>query len=636
MLRDGAAQGPHSAETLRQAVLDRRLVKDDLIWRLGWEDWREAGTLVGLFLPPKLDPATIAASDSVERADANSAALATCISPPLPDSAKHIARTHAPALQASHKDALVPDLGSTSGADLTLPGVANYSTSRNYLVRHWRGELSLPVAFWVNGLLFKILFTIATALFFAFLPLIGMSTTIAAVIVGLLLLALLLWVWQGVGVWRSATHHKDRGGRAFWAGLAQIMVVLGALHGLLDLSQSFLPATLEYARIALGDQDLGDTRLRLLRDGTEIELSGGIKFGTAEKLAALLETAPQVRALRLDSHGGRIGEADRIAQIVRARKLITYVSDHCESACTHIFLAGRERWMAAGAKLGFHQPDFPGMTALERMTMLRDERATLIAAGLPKSFADRAMATPPSSMWYPSGQALLEAHIISGISSADAPAGSQTAASPQAAIRWKLIMQKFPALDTLQRSDPKLYQWLESNFSEAVRLGRSQDEVTELFRGYYEGIVGDFLPRAASDMIMERNDITLDYLKILRRSDSQSCFVYLSGDKATSRSILSALAPDVARREAAFDRKLLEAGRQDNVPPTSIDVATIQRNVFATARHSAIWQDDLLDAKTLTFEQYKRFCDMNILFYETIKALPRNEAVSLLRNLYSQ
>jgi hypothetical protein len=23
--------------------------------------------------------------------------------------------------------------------------------SRNYLMRHWRGELSLPISYWVNG-----------------------------------------------------------------------------------------------------------------------------------------------------------------------------------------------------------------------------------------------------------------------------------------------------------------------------------------------------------------------------------------------------------------------------------------------------------------------------------------------------
>jgi len=36
---------------------------------------------------------------------------------------------------------------------------------RNYFVRHWRGELSLPVSYWLNGLIVVILTVALTVAF---------------------------------------------------------------------------------------------------------------------------------------------------------------------------------------------------------------------------------------------------------------------------------------------------------------------------------------------------------------------------------------------------------------------------------------------------------------------------------------
>src|SRR6185369_12618268 len=110
--------------------------------------------------------------------------------------------------------------------------------------------------------------------------------------------------------------------------------------------------------------------LRLIRDGSEAEIAGGLKFGVAAQAAALFASAPNLKVLHLNSPGGRVGEAIELAELVRARGLATYSATSCVSACTVVFAAGRERYLRAGARLGFHRGIFAGNENAEAMRKL--------------------------------------------------------------------------------------------------------------------------------------------------------------------------------------------------------------------------------------------------------------------------
>jgi hypothetical protein len=78
--------------------------------------------------------------------------------------------------------------------------------SRNYFVRHWRGELSLPVSYWLNGVLGGLMIGVIVG-GLAYLirirddaqPLMWLASLTMTWVAGALLA-----VWQTVGVWRSA------------------------------------------------------------------------------------------------------------------------------------------------------------------------------------------------------------------------------------------------------------------------------------------------------------------------------------------------------------------------------------------------------------------------------------------------
>jgi hypothetical protein len=100
--------------------------------------------------------------------------------------------------------------------------------------------------------------------------------------------------------------------------------------------------------------------IRIMRNGTEAEITGGFKYGLTDDFLKLVRASPQIKVVHLNSIGGRIGEAEKLSKLIRDRRLNTYTSSSCLSACTIAFAGGRERWIHRRAKLGFHGPAFPG------------------------------------------------------------------------------------------------------------------------------------------------------------------------------------------------------------------------------------------------------------------------------------
>jgi hypothetical protein len=107
-----------------------------------------------------------------------------------------------------------------------------------------------------------------------------------------------------------------------------------------------------------------------------------------------------VRTVRLNSNGGRLAEAQKISDMIRARGLSTFVTNQCVSVCTIVFLGGKQRYLLSTAKLGFHQASLRGMTADDQRIAIAREEARLQHFGLSHAFAERANATGPSQMCF--------------------------------------------------------------------------------------------------------------------------------------------------------------------------------------------------------------------------------------------
>jgi uncharacterized membrane protein (UPF0127 family) len=312
----------------------------------------------------------------------------------------------------------------SGAAELTQPPKSH--KKQNYFTRHWRGELSLPISYWLNGTAASIgsIFVIVlikhvTDFKNDFYPAASLSSMI-----GIWIALSIIITWQAVGVWRSAKHYQRS--KKVWGGVAQFFVVIGVLRAITDFALHGAPEIGETFKIYMGDEEVGKHAFRVLQNGKELEFSGGITFGTAKEFRQFLDAMPDVNIVRLESHGGRILEAQRIGDLIKIRRLDTYVSDDCLSACTIVFLSGTHRLIEPRAKLGFHQPDFPGLTDEERRLIIDNERARLLNLGVSALFAEKALSTPPTEMWVPTPGKLLDEHIVTRvIYSADPNASPQ-------------------------------------------------------------------------------------------------------------------------------------------------------------------------------------------------------------------
>ncbi len=120
---------------------------------------------------------------------------------------------------------------------MTTSTTTTSPTQANYFVRHWRGELALPISYWVNGVVIGILLAVLSIATVYLGRALGRRTGIvlAATLMVFFLLDIAHLAWGGVGVWRSSTNYQRAGRPAVWAILAKIAVVLGAIRLVINL-----------------------------------------------------------------------------------------------------------------------------------------------------------------------------------------------------------------------------------------------------------------------------------------------------------------------------------------------------------------------------------------------------------------
>jgi hypothetical protein len=105
----------------------------------------------------------------------------------------------------------------------------------NFVLRHWRGDLSLPTSVWVNGVVFGLVWRLLpyplTFFWTMFRPPGGTWPILGLILCGIL--GAILTLWTVVGIWRSSESY---GGRAVWRWLARVAAVLMAIATLAQIA----------------------------------------------------------------------------------------------------------------------------------------------------------------------------------------------------------------------------------------------------------------------------------------------------------------------------------------------------------------------------------------------------------------
>lgn len=104
----------------------------------------------------------------------------------------------------------------------------------NWLLKHWQGQYSLAVSFWVNTVLVNFILSLPFSFLFIGLLQAGEGNLFLRVLLNYQLFHIFVSVWQAVGVYRASARSESRG-RTFWVFAARVAVIVWTANAVLSV-----------------------------------------------------------------------------------------------------------------------------------------------------------------------------------------------------------------------------------------------------------------------------------------------------------------------------------------------------------------------------------------------------------------
>jgi hypothetical protein len=303
--------------------------------------------------------------------------------------------------------------------------------------------------------------------------------------------------------------------------------------------RSTMPRATAAKPTAFNGAEPGDDKIKikLSEDGKVIFVAGEFVAGSYRKFARILKSAPAVRTVHLGSPGGIVLEGFLMSALVRERKLNTYVETACSSSCTQVLVAGVDRAAAPRAKVGFHASAFvdedeaeeanpspfkakdsnpaseksgekkpaENLAQIARKPVVPDEnddlvfKLSFIRSGVKQSFITRAFTTPHEDIWYPSITEMIEAHVLTRLSS-----GREIKVAPGIGIARDVIetaLLKKSLWQSAKVLRPDLYEASVVDAIESSQTGSTQAEALRVADTALEDRLFPAIDNASVDIV---------------------------------------------------------------------------------------------------------------------------------------
>ncbi len=288
-------------------------------------------------------------------------------------------------------------------------------TGANYVIRHWRGDLSLPRSYWVNLVALRLALGGLEYGVLSFAHQVDDPRPIVLAGAVLDLAICLVFVWQVVGVINCARKTKLRSTDHFWPNVAFVLVLLGIVATITKLP-TLLPAIWSEFTMALVPDPYNRYSFDISGDGTTLYVRGTLGFSFPAEFKSQLKEHPQVHTVIFDSLGGRMHSGLLVGEILSQGSYSTQVETKCASACVFAFMGGTHRTLGPLAKMGFHHPGWPSMISEQYVQAeITHEKEFLGRRGVRSDFIEHAYATAFKDLWVPTTKELFDAGIINGV-----------------------------------------------------------------------------------------------------------------------------------------------------------------------------------------------------------------------------
>ncbi len=283
----------------------------------------------------------------------------------------------------------------------------------SYLKNHWLGKQSLKQSLILNGLMpLAVLLTVQHTLLE---PLTLNNTSLRLPLLLVMAILYLTLITMAVVSVNRKTRIQDTliysaGYHVMACNTLLFMAACVAAINLVDINTHGVKTetTIKQAFTAIA----------LSKDKTtpgHHRLSGAITPSSPRLLQQYLQQHPDLTTLILSSTGGNIFAARAMANAIKVRGINTHVNDQCFSACTLIFIGGKQRSANSSAQLGFHGYQYhladPNLYGAVQDQEQKDAQF-FANQGVPTGFIEKMFRTRPPDLWKPTTQELLTANIL--------------------------------------------------------------------------------------------------------------------------------------------------------------------------------------------------------------------------------
>ena len=277
---------------------------------------------------------------------------------------------------------------------------------QGYFSRHWHGELSLAKSYWINFWFFSIVLTLFLVFWMTLSinesPIFYSRSTLIIVAT----IYLIIYPWQVIGLWRSATNTTEKTGKTFWPRIVKFLVIMGVLGSFsAEMQDKEWYKQLYYDAFILSKAKNYDVSVK---EGI-ITINGDFDYGISDKVEEILKNDQSVEFITLNSDGGLLYEAKKLSKLILLNSLNTHTNDGCRSACTIAYISGNTRYIYKNADLGFHQYSIARPNArVDKSTLLdllndqQEDAKFFQKRGVSKIFTDQMYKYEADDMWYPS------------------------------------------------------------------------------------------------------------------------------------------------------------------------------------------------------------------------------------------
>lgn len=404
--------------------------------------------------------------------------------------------------------------------------------NKNFIQKHWDGDYSLPVSYWLISNVLVGAITLFSMLLIEFLDNLSPSLTFNFwIILAQLILYSLILLWSFRGTWMAASKFK---GNKIWSKIVFLVIFLGTVNTVNTVNKYYIPILKSHSEFMFGGDHLGKVSLEVLDNGNTLKIEGIFGNGSYSKINNYLKSHSDLKKIYLESKGGRLKEVSDIAKLIKSRKLSTYVETECLSFCTVVFLSGYPRYSTPNARIGFHSPSFGNLNELNKELLLDEEAINLYKSfQLPDSFIKKIFATPNEKMWYPSYQELVDFGVVSHVSF-----GGESDSYKS--------LNKSSLEDTLKSMD--LYKKYEEKFPGTIKKiveifesgkkeGLNDNQITANARSFLAKYEIKVLVNSTPSLRLEFLKLTLDQMEASLLLGNNACFNLLNGTLNVSKTL---------------------------------------------------------------------------------------------------